>query len=61
MTYTLKGGFVYTNNQIIKTNVIIENGIIKGDALSYTIGCASIVAKVYRDNLMVEYAKQYPR
>ncbi len=34
--------------------------IIKGDALSYTIGCASIVAKVYRDNLMVEYAKQYP-
>lgn len=34
--------------------------IIKGDALSYTIGCASIVAKVYRDKLMVEYGKQYP-
>lgn len=34
--------------------------ITKGDLLSYTIGCASIIAKVYRDNLMVEYAKTYP-
>ncbi len=34
--------------------------VIKGDALSYSIGCASIVAKVYRDNLMKEYAKEYP-
>lgn len=34
--------------------------IIGGDGKSYTIGCASIVAKVYRDNLMVEYAKEYP-
>ena len=35
-------------------------GIIKGDAKSYTIGCASILAKVYRDGLMEEYAKIYP-
>ncbi|MDY4187453.1 MAG: ribonuclease HII [Candidatus Borkfalkiaceae bacterium] len=34
--------------------------IIKGDALSYSIGCASIVAKVYRDKLMDEYAEKYP-
>ena len=34
--------------------------IIKGDSLSYTIGCASILAKVSRDRLMDEYAKQYP-
>lgn len=34
--------------------------IIKGDALSYTIGAASILAKVYRDSLMCEYAKVYP-
>ena len=34
--------------------------ITKGDFLSYTIGCASIIAKVYRDNLMVEYAKEFP-
>lgn len=35
--------------------------LIKGDALSYSIGAASILAKVYRDNLMVEYAKKYPQ
>lgn len=34
--------------------------IIKGDALSYTIGCASILAKVERDHLMVELDKTYP-
>lgn len=34
--------------------------IIKGDACSYSIGCASIIAKVYRDAIMDEYAKEYP-
>ena len=33
--------------------------VIKGDMNSYTIGCSSIVAKVYRDNLMKELAKTY--
>lgn len=32
----------------------------KGDEKSFTIACASIVAKVYRDNLMLEYSKIYP-
>ena len=34
--------------------------IIKGDAKSYTIAAASIVAKVLRDEKMKEYAKIYP-
>lgn len=34
--------------------------LVKGDLRSYTIGCASIVAKVYRDNLMVQLSKEYP-
>jgi len=37
-----------------------EMPIIKGDETSYAIACASIVAKVYRDRLMVDYAKKYP-
>lgn len=37
-----------------------EKAIIKGDATSYAIACASIVAKVYRDRLMEDYAKTYP-
>lgn len=37
-----------------------QRSIVKGDARSYSIGAASIVAKVYRDALMDEYAKVYP-
>ncbi len=34
--------------------------IIHGDALSYSIAAASIVAKVTRDHLMKQYAQEYP-
>ncbi len=34
--------------------------IIKGDAKSMSIACASIIAKVTRDRMMVEYDRQYP-
>ena len=34
--------------------------LIKGDAKSYSVAAASIVAKVYRDNLMKNMALQYP-
>lgn len=34
--------------------------VIKGDSLSRSIGAASIIAKVYRDRLMVQYHKEYP-
>lgn len=40
---------------------ILEVPIIKGDFLSYSIGCASIVAKVYRDDLMVSLDDKYPQ
>lgn len=39
---------------------IRQNSVIGGDALSYSIGAASIIAKVYRDNLMCEMDKIYP-
>jgi len=45
----------------VKLNIFEnEKAIIKGDATSYAIACASIIAKVYRDRLMAEYAQQYP-
>lgn len=34
--------------------------VIKGDALSFSISAASIVAKVYRDRLMADLALRYP-
>ncbi len=33
---------------------------IGGDALSYSIAAASVIAKVYRDRLMQKLAEQYP-
>jgi len=37
-----------------------QKAIIHGDAISASIAAASIVAKVYRDNLMRELDKNYP-
>ena len=59
------------NSLSIKPNITLVDGVdtnlkinaeylIKGDDKSYTIGCASILAKVYRDRLMVKYAEKYP-
>ena len=36
-------------------------GIVHGDALCYSIAAASILAKVTRDRLMIEYDRQYPQ
>lgn len=43
----------------IESNILQEN-IIKGDALSYNIAAASILAKVYRDRLMKKYDEKFP-
>lgn len=44
----------------IKGITIPNKFIIKGDSKSASIACASIIAKVYRDNLMKKYAELYP-
>ena len=41
----------------IKNNTI---SIIKGDTKSVSIAAASILAKVYRDEIMLKYSKQFP-
>ena len=35
--------------------------IVKGDRKIFAIACASIIAKVHRDQIMVRYAKKYPQ
>ena len=52
--------FVITDGNMTLDIDIPQKSIIKGDMLSYTIGCASIAAKVYRDALMDELAVTYP-
>ena len=43
----------------IETNIPTDS-VISGDALSYNVAAASILAKVTRDRLMVELDSQYP-
>ena len=39
---------------------LTQEGIVQGDAKSVSIAAASIVAKVTRDHLMLEYDRTYP-
>lgn len=60
------------NNLEVKPDILLNDAvtipevdipqipIIKGDAKSFTIACASIIAKVTRDRLMENYDKEYP-
>ena len=60
------------NNMSLKPDVVLVDAvkgldttiptmpIIHGDALSYNIAAASILAKVTRDRLMVDLSKKYP-
>ena len=44
----------------VKTMRVPQTAIVKGDARSYSIAAASVLAKVTRDRLMLEYAAQFP-
>ncbi len=37
-----------------------QTALVKGDALSFTIAAASVLAKVTRDRLMIEFDRQFP-
>ncbi len=44
----------------VRSLSVSQTAIVKGDGKSYTIGAASILAKVTRDRLMIEYDQKYP-
>lgn len=48
-------------NRVPKNIKVSCETVIKGDALSYSIAAASIIAKVTRDRLMNEYDEKYPQ
>lgn len=52
--------FVLTDGNMTLDITCPQKSIVKGDALVYSIGAASIVAKVYRDALMARYAEEFP-
>lgn len=57
----LQPGLVLVDAETITGLAIQQVPIIKGDAKSVSIAAASIVAKVTRDHLMMEYDKIYPQ
>ena len=56
----IKPDFVLVDGNMRLDIAFPQMSVIKGDALSYTIGAASIVAKEYRDALLDKYAEIYP-
>ena len=51
---------VLTDGNMTLDLAIPQRSIVKGDARVYSIGAASILAKVYRDALMREWGERYP-
>ena len=51
---------VLTDGNMVLDIPYPQQSVVHGDALSYSIGAASIIAKVYRDHLMDDFAKLYP-
>jgi ribonuclease HII len=51
---------VLVDGRPVKSLRFPSTPLIKGDARSYSIAGASVLAKVTRDRMMVEYARQYP-
>lgn len=56
----VKPDFILNDAVVIPYVDIPQRGIVEGDGKSMSIAAASIIAKVYRDNLMVEYSEKYP-
>lgn len=57
----IKADFALIDGNRIPKNIKIEcETIVKGDSKSCSIAAASILAKVTRDRLMLDYDKKYP-
>jgi ribonuclease HII len=57
---SVKPEFVIVDGNSFRHESLPYENIIDGDEQSFTIAAASIVAKVTRDRLMLEYDVQYP-
>lgn len=56
----VKPDYVLVDGFSIPDLAIDNNGITKGDKKSLSIACASIIAKVYRDNIMIRFHQYFP-
>lgn len=51
---------VLVDGKPVKTMKLPNTAIVKGDAKSYSIAAASVLAKVTRDRMMLEFHAQFP-
>ncbi|WP_461204440.1 ribonuclease HII [Clostridium sp. DL1XJH146] len=58
-TLSVTPSIVISDGYTIKNLKYNNKCVIKGDNKSASIACASIIAKVYRDDLMQKYAQKY--
>lgn len=57
----VKADFAYIDGNTMPPIEIDGECVVKGDAKSMSVACASILAKVSRDRLMLKYADVYPQ
>lgn len=59
---SIKPDFALIDGNRVPKDISVEcETVVKGDSKSYSIAAASILAKVTRDRLMLEYDKKYPQ
>lgn len=51
---------VLVDGKPVKSMKLSHTALVKGDSLSYSIAAASVLAKVTRDRMMVEFEEQFP-
>jgi ribonuclease HII len=51
---------VLVDGLAVKSMVLPQTPLVKGDARSYSIAAASVLAKVTRDRIMLEFDRQFP-
>lgn len=55
-----KADFALIDGNCSRGITLPNRTVVKGDSLSHSIACASILAKVSRDRLMLKYDEMYP-
>ncbi len=51
---------VLVDGRPVKNMTLPQTALVKGDSRSYSIAAASVLAKVTRDRMMLEYDEQFP-
>jgi ribonuclease HII len=57
---TVTPDHVVIDGRAMRTLPVAHTAVVHGDARCFSIACASILAKVTRDNLMTRLARRYP-